>query len=67
MTKAKARARKKARLAAGGGKTVAKSPPPEVTIRAGRFNPQTDAKAYKGRGVVVKNLGAMKRGSARSR
>ena len=67
MTKAKARARKKARLAAGGGKTAAKSPKPEVKIRAGQFNPEADAKGYKGRGVVVKNLAAMKRGSARSR
>ncbi len=67
MTKAKARARKKARLAAGGGKTVAKGPKPEVKIRVGQFDPQADAKGYKGRGVTVKNLAAMKRGSARSR
>ncbi len=67
MTKAKARARKKARLAAGGGKIAPKEPRPEVKFRAGQFDPQADAKAYKGRGVTVKNLAAMKRGAARSR
>ncbi len=67
MTKAKARKRAKARAAAKGGRPGAKGGKPEVKIRPGQFDAESDSVLKIGSGADIKNLSMMKRGAARSR
>ncbi len=67
MTKAKARQRAKARAAQKGGKREAKAEKPEPNIPKGRFDPGSGSIKGPRVNANTKNVGAARRGAARSR
>ncbi len=67
MTKAKGRARAKARAVAKAAKPVTKRAKPEDKVRAGHFDAKSNAMRNIGGNADVRTMAAMKRGAARSR